>query len=124
MARGGNLLRHLEPHLPYGYQGKNATFWSRSLLTPLIAWKTQTNIGKHFCISQCPTRDPKRTKMELLDHFFASRSDQECLKNQFFWIFSHSLYPTAPETCRNKLAHQNTSLGAQGVPFLDNGIRF
>ena len=30
IARGGNRLRRLEPHLPYGYQGKNATFWSSS----------------------------------------------------------------------------------------------
>ena len=58
MVRGGTRLRHLKPHLPYGYQGKNATFWWRSFLTPLIAWKAQTNIHKQICISQCPTRDP------------------------------------------------------------------
>ena len=70
MARVCTLLPHLGPHLPYGYQGKNAIFWSRSILTPLIALKTPTNIGKQLCISQCPTRDPKSTKIEHLDQIF------------------------------------------------------
>ena len=42
----------------------------------------------------------------------------------FSSIFSNSLYPIDPETCRNELAHENTSLGAQGVPFFANKIRF
>ena len=38
-------------------------FWCWSFLTPLIAWKTQTNIGKQLCISKYPTQDPKSTKI-------------------------------------------------------------
>ena len=71
MARVCKEMPHLGPHLPYGYQGKNAIFWSRSFLTPLIAWKTLTNIGKQLCISQYPTRHPKSTKIELMDQILA-----------------------------------------------------
>ena len=95
MARVCTLLPHLGPHLPYGYQGKNAIFWSRSILTPLIAWKTPTNIGKQLCISQCPTRGPKSSKIELLDQILAIWSDPESLKGWneawkiTFWLYSH-----------------------------------
>ena len=44
---------------------KNDRFWSRSFLTPLVAWKTWTNIGKQLGISQNPTKDPKSIKIEL-----------------------------------------------------------
>ena len=100
MARVCTLLPHLGPHLPYGYQGKNAIFWSRSFLTPLIAWKTPTNIGKQLCISQCPTRGPKSTKIELTDPILALWSDLEgvtfCLKNHIFDFFSHSFQSEEP----------------------------
>ena len=109
IARGGNRLRHLEPHLPYGYEGKNATFWSSSFFTPLIAWKTQTNIQKHICTSQCPSRDPKSTKIELSDQISRTLKWPRMHEKSIFWdsfsIFPHSLYPMASETCRNKLAH-------------------
>ena len=85
MARVCTLLPHLGPHLPYGYQGKNAIFWSRSFLTPLIAWKTQTNIGKQLCISQCPTRGPRSTKIELSDQI---RSSQKKVKKSIFQAVS------------------------------------
>ena len=139
IARGGNRLRHLERHLPYKYEGRNATILSSSFFTPLIAWKTQTNIRKHICTSQCPTRDPKSTKIELLGQFFSTlkwpwgpsmwpigrvfRSEWNmpiygyCLKMDFFTFFSfftNFIHPMDPETCRNKLAHQNTSQ-AQGA---------
>ena len=42
----------------------------------------------------------------------------------FFSIFTNSLYPMDFETSINELGHQNTSLGAQGVPFFANKIRF
>ena len=91
MARVCKKFPHLGPHLPYGFHPKNAIFWSRSILTPLIAWKTQTNIGKQLCISQCPTRGPKSTKIELLDQILALGSDLEVLKcglkNGFFDFF-------------------------------------
>ena len=131
MARVCTLLPHLGPHLPYGYQGKNAIFWSRSFLTPLIAWKTPTNNGKQLCISQCPTRGPKSTKIELLDQILPIWSDPESLKRglknhflTFFSLFLHFFGPVDPETCKDILADQNTSLGAQGMPFLANGDRF
>ena len=41
----------------------------------------------------------------------------------FFLSFPNVLYPMDPETCRKELAHKNTSLGAQGVPFMANRIR-
>ena len=91
IARVGTQHLLLGLHLPYGYQGKNAIFWLVSFLTPLIAWKTQTNIGKQLCISQCPTRGPKSTKIQLMDQILALRSDLESLKcslkNHFFDFF-------------------------------------
>ena len=72
-------------------------------MTPLNAWKTQTNIGKQLCISQCPSRDTNITKIELLDQILAPGSDIErsenSLKNQKFCIFSnffHFLVPSGP----------------------------
>ena len=131
IARVGTRHLLLGLHLPYGYQGKNAIFWLVSFLTPLIAWKTQTNIGKQLCISQCPTRGPKSSKIELLDQILAIWSDPESLKrglkNHFFTFFSLFLQffgPVDPATCKNILADQNTSLEAQGMPFLGNGDRF
>ena len=100
MARVCKKFPHLGPHLPYGFHPKNAIFWSRSILTPLIAWKTQTNIGKQLCISQCPTRGPKSTKIELLDQILALGSDLEVLKcglkNGFFDFFLNffKLFPS------------------------------
>ena len=38
----------------------------------------------------------------------------------FFSIFSNFFYAMHPETCRNKLAHQNTYLVAEGAPHLAN----
>ena len=95
IARVGTRHLLLGLHLPYGYQGKNAIFWLVSFLTPLIAWKTQTNIGKQLCISQCPTRGPKSSKIELLDQILAIWSDPESLKGWneawkiTFWLYSH-----------------------------------
>ena len=48
----------------------------------------------------------------------------EAWKVNFFSISSNLLYSMDPETCSNKLSHQNTSLGAQGVPIWANGNRF
>ena len=128
IARVGTQHLLLGLHLPYGYQGKNAIFWLVSFLTPLIAWKTQTNIQKQLSIFQCPTRDPKSTKIELLDQIFCKSKWPWMLEKSIFCLFSltfpNFLYPMDPETCRKELAHKNTSLGAQGVPFMANRIRF
>ena len=42
----------------------------------------------------------------------------------FFSISSNFLCSMDPETCINKLSHQNTSQGAQKAPNLANGNRF
>ena len=121
MARVCTLLPHLGPHLHYGYQGKNAIFWLRSFLTPLIAWKTPTNIRQQLCISQCPTRGPKSTKIELTDPILALWSDLEgvtfCLKYHIFDFFLIVFNPKNPGTFKNQLAHQIISMGVQGVTY-------
>ena len=51
------MLRSFLASIHKGMTPTNDIFW-----TPLIVWKTQTNIGKQLCIYQCPTRHKLKTK--------------------------------------------------------------
>ena len=77
MPRGSPCEAPFWPDFIRGCTPTNDIFWSKSFLTPLIAWKTPTNIGKQLCIYQSPTRGPKSTKIELLDQILALWSDLE-----------------------------------------------
>ena len=125
MPRGSPCEAPFWPDFIRGCTPTNDIFWSKSFLTPLIAWKTPTNIGKQLCIYQSPTRGPKSTKMELLDQILALWSDLEHCANglkinifAFFQISSTFWQPVALETFENNSAHENTFLGTLEVPYL------
>ena len=125
MPRGSPCEAPFWPDFIRGCTPTNDIFWSKSFLTPLIAWKTPTNIGKQLCIYQSPTRGPKSTKIELLDQILALWSDLEHCANglkinifAFCQISSTFWQPVALETFDYNSAHENTFLGTLEVPYL------
>ena len=136
IARVGTRHLLLGLHLPYGYQGKNAIFWLVSFLTPLMAWKTQTNIGKQLCISEYPTHDPKehqnrahgsnlstlkwpRTLWKWLDKsIFAFFQFFPLFGNQWTWKPLKTTWQIRTTSCDHK-EHHNLSLGTD--VRLENG---
>ena len=111
-----------------GYQLKNDFFCSASILAPLMAFKTQTNIQKHLGILKYTTQGPESTIFGHLDHFLARitavYNPSNGHKN---WVFvfcsiSFQFFPYHwPETCANELLHQNTPLGSPTAPYLGIG---
>ena len=125
MPRGARRQASVRPDFIRENTYENDIFWSSSFLTPLIAWKTQTNIQKQLSISQCPTRDTKSTKIELLGQILASGSDIERCENgpkshfkKKIKKFSTFWPPVDLETCNNKSAHENTFLWTYSAPYL------
>ena len=53
------------------FQQKYDFFGTSSVLTPLVALKTQPNLWKQLSICQCISQGPKITKFELLEGFLA-----------------------------------------------------
>ena len=88
MPRVCKKLPHLGPHLPYVFQWENAIFWSRSFLTPLIAWKTPTNIRKQLWMEQIGRNWEKKSKKWFFrQNFMPSRS----LQSAKIWSMSSIL---------------------------------
>ena len=125
MPRGSPCEAPFWPDFIRGCTPTNDIFWSRSFLTPLNAWTTPTNIGKHLGISQYPTQDPKRTKIVLMDQILVPWSDLEAVKMAwkiklfyFFQISSTFWQPVDLETCENYSAHENAFLWKYSAPYL------
>ena len=75
-----------------GYQLENDFFCSASILTPLMAFKTPTNIQKHLGILKSTTQGPESTIFGHLDQFLARITAVYNPRNgQKNWIFFFSI---------------------------------
>ena len=61
----------LRPIFTLWISGKNDFFCSTSILPPLMAFKTPTNIQKHLGILKCTTQGPESIIFGHLDQFLA-----------------------------------------------------